>query len=877
MAVVSRSLAVFALVLLVPVRASAQAAHRPGVLDAPSSFGPSRFAAPVVVTGERRRFESLLDLDGDGNQDAYGWWWKDIDYRYITVNGWTNDGNGKLVERWGVQIDSNVVGAGTGNFRGAAAGNLDGDARADFALAFWDKIFLYRSNGAIAPSLYDLIVVGSSQRGFVLADFDQDGLDDVAVYDGSVRLYLNQGSGQPFALAQTYPAINSLNISLLVIDANGDSTPDLLYDSGGTFHFLYVQDGAVTGEALLTHGYPAPFPRKNLLSAGDIDGDGDVDVAAFDSGGGVFIARREGPAAFTIEAKHDAGPATNLIDIDGDGDLDGLCCGGGGETPPPYNSTPSFYEFSYYEGGTFGPTHRIEGLGSHHLAGATDLDGDGDLDLVAGRTVLWNDQGFDQPPPRNASTAALGLPEAVVPETMGDFDGDGDPDFGIGLGSLVVTFGDGDFDSADVSADPPPANAWRGPGVVGDFDGDGDPDLLVSRVSGFAGQDFQALHLLANNGAGVLHDAGTATAPGVDPSQDNYPCRDNPTCYRVGDLDGDGDLDFASPLGTVFWNDGTGFFAQGPGFPGERIVAIHDVDGDGLGDLVLENDVLLVRLNLGSGAFDGPIVLPTDVSSSVRPAIGDFDGDGRTDIANYDLTLGKVRIHWNQGAGSFTHANIQVALNAGPNLLAVDVDHDGIDDLVAWPVANAGSSCMTARSRGGRAWDFPITQVFQPSVFVDVDADGDLDAVGNTVVLSQRRLNPAAGLRRQYGAGSQGPCTQPAPVLGATGPLRMGKTFTYRMCGIEPGALGVLTLGRGDSTTPWSGVNVLNWPWQQSVMLPPAKGSVGIPGSGVVQLEAWISPALVRSGPVFAQALFQSPCAPSAFVATNGLELDFGF
>ena len=33
------------------------------------------FDAPVIVSDHFHRFDQLLDLDGDGDSDAVGWWW----------------------------------------------------------------------------------------------------------------------------------------------------------------------------------------------------------------------------------------------------------------------------------------------------------------------------------------------------------------------------------------------------------------------------------------------------------------------------------------------------------------------------------------------------------------------------------------------------------------------------------------------------------------------------------------------------------------------------------------------------------------------------------------------------------------------------------
>ena len=71
---------------------------------------------------------------------------------------------------------------------------------------------------------------------------------------------------------------------------------------------------------------------------------------------------------------------------------DGAGCGGGGGGGP--TSTPnvvlSDFQISLNDGtGAFDSSFKIAGLGAEHIAGAADLDADGDVDLVAGRVVYY--------------------------------------------------------------------------------------------------------------------------------------------------------------------------------------------------------------------------------------------------------------------------------------------------------------------------------------------------------------------------------------------------------------------------------------------------------------------------------------------------------
>jgi hypothetical protein len=150
--------------------------------------------------------------------------------------------------------------------------------------------------------------------------------------------------------------------------------------------------------------------------------------------------------------------------------------------------------------------------------------------------------------------------------------------------------------------------------VFGDVNGDGAEDVATANSS-------------QNNGAILLGDGAGGLAPPVTMPTDPFPLATD-----LGDLDGDGDLDWlTSSFGGdwfVFTNDGSGTFTfdQELLAPQAASCAVFvDIDNDADLDLALIDeleDVVILHLNDGNG-------VP-----------GDLDGDGEVGILDFLQLLG---------------------------------------------------------------------------------------------------------------------------------------------------------------------------------------------------------------------------------------------
>ena len=295
-----------------------------------------------------------------------------------------------------------------------------------------------------------------------------------------------------------------------------------------------------------------------------------------------------------------------------------------------------------------------------------------------------------------AYTAGLG-PTSVA---VGDFNGDGKPDL------VVVNAGD-NINASNVSVFMNQGGGAFAPEVtyavgidpwsvaVGDLNGDGKPDLAVVDTIGASGSN-GTISVLLNKGVGTFA------------AQVTYAVGEAPYSVAVGDLNGDGKPDLAvansvdNTVG-VLLNDGKGTFAAQVAYPvgsSPHSVAMGDFNGDGKLDLAVVNNgnggggqggnTVSVLLNAGGGAFSTQVIYPVGIAP-ISVAVGDFNGDGKPDLAVANNSDDTVSVLLNVGAGTFA-GQVAYPVGSGPLSVAVgDFNGDGRPDLATanWDDFNA--------------------------------------------------------------------------------------------------------------------------------------------------------------------------------------------
>jgi hypothetical protein len=330
------------------------------------------------------------------------------------------------------------------------------------------------------------------------ADLDGDGDLDIVSADGStsetsedgvtktipgewLRILWNEGerSLEPRGLA-TGKGPQSVRAG----DLDGDGDLDLAVADAGT------NRAGETVSILINEGPGSFAPRRELtvgrapevIAPADLDGDGDLDLAVgFANRGRISWYFNDGQAGFPDQKEYELWNTYTLVarDLDGDGDPD-LAAGMIGSLVVSLNDgKASFADWSWYQNW---PSY--EGV-------CVDIDRDGALDFVVGergtsvpgrpslRVFLNNGSGvFLHQLTRDFGTRAYTV-------AAGDLDGDGGPEL-LGVdnvswrGAIFRSRGDSLLEMAETLVlHPQTTPVSSAPAIFGDIDGDGDADLIA--------------------------------------------------------------------------------------------------------------------------------------------------------------------------------------------------------------------------------------------------------------------------------------------------------------------------------------------------------------------------------------------------------------
>ena len=303
----------------------------------------------------------------------------------------------------------------------------------------------------------------------------------------------------------------------------------------------------------------------------------------------------------------------------------------------------SNYQWAYVPGGSGAAVNLAFAATDPSLLRFGDFDGDGKTDVFAADQLpdgstqwVYSRGGASSYNKLNIST----IPYAEL--QFGDFNGDKKTDVLAALpqndGSLQVVYWSGGLGFAiPLGNIPAPAPALR----VGDFNGDGIPDLMAYRCGMGGPLSFSSVQTVAASGYATFYKSFTGNVNG-----DGFPdVIFVSTCQNTGSSSACVSHHFQ--VSTALGSSNHTYTAV----PAQQLGAdnidftfyktmVGDFDGDGKSDLALidtEGNILTIYLAHANG--DGTFTLGSaqvftgETWGYYNPTVGDFNGDGKADLA----------------------------------------------------------------------------------------------------------------------------------------------------------------------------------------------------------------------------------------------------
>jgi hypothetical protein len=654
-------------------------------------------------------------------------------------------GNGDGTFQGGLDVDAGLPASSVG------VGDLNGDGKLDVVVAdpFESQVnvFLRNSDGTFRPPV---AYSADFPNWVALADLNGDGILDLVTLDysnNSVRVFMGKGDGT-FGAPVDFPA-GSNPKAVKVADLNNDGIPDiiesgsgatvLLGNGDGTFRAPMTIQGAsgnyqapvaadfnndgildlvLNGQIFFGNGDGTFGPPINLfnrpffappMTAADLNGDGNRDLV-FTDGADVEVMLGNGDGTFQSPVSYvaDNGVGAVLVgDVTGDGIPDILTVNG---------AASELWVFDGNGDGSFRPGIKyVTGSGPQALA-LGDMDGNGLPDVVMADsgshfstfTVLLN--AF-APTTLTPSSIAEGSGDFTLTvrggpfSTMSTVEWNGMP--------LPTTF----VNSSELQATVPAA----------DVVDEGTANITITGSGEVPPSQFSILDNDALSGAGyqINPTEGQAFNAIVATFTDvTYPSN-SPNDFEATIDWGDG----STSSGTItaagnglFEVRGSHTYSEQGDFsitvqirdPGSVAAAtIHSTASVAAGSSQLPDDLVgrasqsgqwWVSLSNGSNAFTSSLFATWSSSTTwVDVLTGDFNGDGRTDIAARDANTGAWWVGLSTGS-SFT-TSLWTIWNTAATWVDVQVGDftgDGKADIVGrvlqtgqWWVAQSTGSSFT--------------------------------------------------------------------------------------------------------------------------------------------------------------------------------------
>lgn len=342
-------------------------------------------------------------------------------------------------------IDDDIIGPA-----GLCAYDMDEDGKSDIIVAGWDNnsIEIYHNNGLWTKDNVTSVFTGASY--VVAGDIDGDEKPDIiasAYFDDELAWFkYKDGSWQKYPVISAFEFAHE--VALFDMDQDGDL--DVLGAAAESNEICWCENTGIFNLEWPKYVVDNQSFGARSVDAQDIDGDGDIDIAAASlmDNSMVWYRNNGGINNFTKIVIDDAftySHKVQIIDMNNDGYPDLLGTG--------YQYGIKWWENNGGDSIMWIP-HNVSSFATAVIALGTDLNNDGFVDIVGtsqghGRVARWV----------NIDGSALNWDYDLVdifpgawPVAIDDFDYDGDMDFAIGgFSSNEVQLYKNDFITVGIS------------------------------------------------------------------------------------------------------------------------------------------------------------------------------------------------------------------------------------------------------------------------------------------------------------------------------------------------------------------------------------------------------------------------------------------
>jgi photosystem II stability/assembly factor-like uncharacterized protein len=705
-----------------------------------STPGSVSFDGPVTLTTARMGGRlAVEDIDGDGKTDiVFSSWWEG---RLVVHRNTSNPGS----IAFGPRID--LLGPSERNL---VLRDMDGDGKPDLVDA--SRVFKNTSTKGSISFAAPVEFGGYTHSTIAVGDVDGDGKADIVAsdpYGSKAVVYRNTTAGALSFAPEVLVDAVSTPTGILLADLDGDSKLEIataLYD----YRLGIIKNTSTPGSVSFNdkvNFLPGAFTGDNLLTSGDMNGDGKTDVIVWPY---IFLNNAK-PEPFVQSFTPTMGIAGTTVTIRGTNFTQATAVSFGGVAAASFTVTSDSTITAVVGTGASGAVTVTNSYGTGTKAGYVH----GNPPVIthfspaagpAGSAVIITGANFSTVATENivyfgsvkavvAAASATSLTVTVpygteympISVTVNHLTAYSNKPFVTTFPVVPGPFTQYSFGDASHFA------GRGGFGSTADLDGDGLLDVVL--ISGD-----NSIKLSRN----TTVDSVLSFAPAVTLTTGSTPTR-----FAFGDVDGDGRQDIVvthdgSTFVSVLLNNGTPGnlsyaprvdFTTGWSASGDA-VAIRDMDGDGKPEIIIAGysphtvSVFRNQSTPGTAAFATRIDYlvdgyPTDMK------VADIDGDNRPDILAAVNSGDEVSVFRNTSVPGTISFALKADFAAGdwPTTLTVgDMDGDGKTDVA---VANVNGNSVTVlhnQSTAGTASFAPKTDLvvsYRPWTVWLNDLDGD--------------------------------------------------------------------------------------------------------------------------------------------------------